>query len=296
MELILKRYLRYTEGDNLAGSIYLVSTPIGNLGDITLRALETLKAADIIAAEDTRQTIKLLNHYEIKKHLVSYHEHNQKESGEKLIALALEGKNIALVTDAGTPGISDPGEGLVKLAIENGIEVYHLPGAAAFVYGLIVSGLPTARFVFEGFLPVDKKGKREKLQSLKNEERTIIFYEAPHKLLRTLEDILANFGDRRIVLCRELTKKYEEKIRTTISGAVDMFSNQKPLGEFVLIVDGKSRTEIEEEKMETFRNIPIKDHIVQYINEGMSKKDAIKEVAKVRGVPKAEVYKESIDI
>jgi 16S rRNA (cytidine1402-2'-O)-methyltransferase len=177
----------------MAGIIYLVATPIGNLQDITLRALETLKNVDVIAAEDTRHTLKLLNHFEIKKPLISYHEHNKKESGEKIIKEVLEGKSFALVTDAGTPGISDPGEDLVKLAVENGIEIYLIPGAAAFVYGLVVSGLPTSRFVFEGFLPTDNKGRRERFDGIRDEEKTIIFYEAPHKLIRTLNDLYENF-------------------------------------------------------------------------------------------------------
>lgn len=280
----------------MTGTIYLVATPIGNLEDISIRALNTLKSVDLIAAEDTRQTLKLLNHFEIKKPLISYHEHNKVESGEKLIKEALNGKNIALVTDAGTPGISDPGEGLVKLAIENGIIVYLIPGPAALIYGLVVSGISTSRFVFEGFLPTDKKGRRERLLNLLDEERTIIFYEAPHKLIRTLEDLYSNFGDRRIALCRELTKKYEEIIRCTLSEAIEIYKEKKPLGEYVIVLEGKSKKEIEMEKMQELEKISVEEHIMMYINEGLPKKDAVKRVAKERNLPKSEVYKYSIDI
>lgn len=280
----------------MAGVIYLVATPIGNLEDITIRALNTLKEADIIAAEDTRHTLRLLNHFEIKKPLFSYHEHNQRESGEKLIQMALEGKSIALVTDAGTPGISDPGEGIVKLAIENGIQVFLIPGAAALIYGLVVSGLSTSKFVFEGFLPTDNKSRRERFKSLENEERTIIFYEAPHKLQRTLEDLYETFGNRKIALCRELTKKHEEIIRCTLPEAVENFKDKKPLGEFVLVMEGKNRQEAEKERLEQLEELPIEQHIKMLMENGLTKKDAIKEVAKERKLPKAEVYKHSLDI
>jgi 16S rRNA (cytidine1402-2'-O)-methyltransferase len=278
------------------GAIYLVATPIGNLEDITLRALNTLRSVDLIAAEDTRQTLKLLNHFEIKKPLVSYHEHNQRESGEKLVEEAFRGKNIALVTDAGTPGISDPGEGIVKLAIERGVEVYLIPGAAALIYGLVVSGLSTARFVFEGFLPTDKKGKREKLLGLLNEERTIIFYEAPHKLIRTLQDMRDCFGNRKIALCRELTKKYEEIIRCTFDEAIKLYTEKKPLGEFVIVMEGKNSEELLYEKQQAFENITIEEHIKAHMGKGLEKKEAIKAVAKERGISKSEVYKFSLDI
>ncbi len=281
---------------NMAGVIYLVATPIGNLEDITIRALNTLKAADIIAAEDTRHTLRLLNHFEIKKPLFSYHEHNQRESGDKLIGMALEGKNIALVTDAGTPGISDPGEGIVKLAIENGIQVYLVPGAVALIYGLVVSGLSTSKFVFEGFLPTDNKSRRERFKSLENEERTVIFYEAPHKLQRTLGDLYESFGDRKIALCRELTKKHEEIVRYTLSEAVEDFKDKKPLGEFVLVMEGKDKQESEKERLEQLNELPIDEHIKMLMEKGLTKKDAIKEVARERKLPKAEVYKYSLDI
>jgi 16S rRNA (cytidine1402-2'-O)-methyltransferase len=280
----------------MSGVIYLVATPIGNLEDITLRALNTLKSVDIIAAEDTRHTLKLMNHFEIKKTLISYHEHNQRESGEKLIRAAEEGKNIAIVTDAGTPGISDPGEGIVKLAIERNIPVYLIPGAVALIYGLVVSGINSSRFVFEGFLPTDKKGKRERLENLKNEERTIIFYEAPHKLVRTLQDLFDNFGDRKIALCRELTKKYEEIVRCSLSSAMNMYNEKKPLGEFVIVIEGKNPEELKIEKQLQFGSITIEEHIKNYITDGMDKKEAIKNVAKDRNLPKSEIYKHSLDL
>ena len=280
----------------MAGIIYLVATPIGNLQDITLRALDTLKNVDVIAAEDTRHTLKLLNHFDIKKPLVSYHEHNKKESGEKIIKEVLEGKNFALVTDAGTPGISDPGEALVKLAIENGVEIYLIPGATALVYGLVVSGLPTTRFVFEGFLPTDNKGKRERFNEIKDEEKTIIFYEAPHKLIRTLNDLYENFGDRNIALCRELTKRYEEISRCKLSEAIAIYKDKKPLGEYVIIMEGRDKKEAELKKQMEYESISIEEHIKRYIAEGMDKKDAVKKVAKERNLSKSEVYKYSIDL
>ncbi len=280
----------------MAGIIYLVATPIGNLQDITLRALDILKNVDVIAAEDTRHTLRLLNHFDIKKPLVSYHEHNKKESGEKIIKEVLEGKNFALVTDAGTPGISDPGEALVKLAIENGVEIYLIPGATALVYGLVVSGLPTARFVFEGFLPTDNKGKRERFNEIKDEEKTIIFYEAPHKLIRTLNDLYENFGDRSIALCRELTKRYEEISRCKLSEAIAIYKDKKPLGEYVIIMEGKDKKEAELKKQMEYESMSIEEHIKKYIDEGMDKKDAVKKVAKERNLSKSEVYKYSIDL
>lgn len=280
----------------MAGIIYLVATPIGNLKDITIRALEILKTVDVIAAEDTRQTLKLLNHFEIKKPLISYHEHNKRESGEKIIKEALEGKSFALVTDAGTPGISDPGEALVKLAIENGVEVFLAPGAAALIYALVLSGLSTSRFVFEGFLPTDKKGRREHFEDLRQESKTIIFYEAPHKLIRTLNDLYENFGDRKISLCRELTKKYEEIERYTLSEAIDIYNTKKPLGEYVLIMEGINREAVEAAKQAEFDSVPIEEHIKKYMSEGLDKKEAIKKVAKDRNMSKSEVYKYSIEI
>jgi 16S rRNA (cytidine1402-2'-O)-methyltransferase len=280
----------------MIGTLYLVATPIGNLEDITFRAINTLKSVDLIAAEDTRQTLKLLNRFDIKKPLVSYHEHNKRESGQKLIQDLLEGKSIAIVTDAGTPGISDPGEDIVRLAVENEIPVFALPGAAAFVYSLIVSGLSTSRFIFEGFLPRENKDKRERLDELKNEQRTIIFYEAPHRLIKTLTDIFENLGDRKIAICRELTKKHEEIIRCTLSESLEIYKTREPKGEYVLVLQGKSRSEIEQEKQAQYENISIEEHIKMYINQGNNKKDAMKMVAKERGLTKSEVYKHSLDI
>ncbi|MEG1415549.1 MAG: 16S rRNA (cytidine(1402)-2'-O)-methyltransferase [Clostridium sp.] len=278
------------------GQLYLVATPIGNLKDITIRAIEMLESSDIIAAEDTRQTLKLLNHLGIRKPLISYHEHNKKFSGDKLIEKLKEGNSIALVSDAGTPGISDPGEDIVKLCIEEGIEVFACPGPVAGIYALTVSGLPTDKFVFEGFLEKEGKGRREGLTKLKDERRTIILYEAPHRLQKTLSELYATVGDRKIAICRELTKRYEEVLRLTLSQAIKHFEEVQPKGEFVLILQGLTEEEIEKQKEEKFKDLSIRDHLIQCIDSGMSKKDAIKSVCKERGIHKSEVYKESIDI
>ncbi|EYE89751.1 methyltransferase [Fervidicella metallireducens AeB] len=280
----------------MKGKIFLVATPIGNLEDISIRAINTLKEVDIIAAEDTRQTLKLLNHFEIKKPLISYHEHNKKESGDKLIKRALDGESIAIVTDAGTPGISDPGEDIVRLAVENNIDVFLIPGPAALIYALVVSGISTSRFIFEGFMPRENKERRIKLQELKNEERTIIFYEAPHRLIKTLNDMYEQLGNRKIAICRELTKKHEEILRCTLSEAIEIYSDKEPKGEYVIVIEGKNKSEIEREKQEELDKIPIEEHIQMYINEGLSKKDAIKMVAKDRNLSKSEVYKFSLEI
>lgn len=280
---------------NGKGKLYLVSTPIGNLEDITLRAIRTLREVDLIAAEDTRQTIKLLNHFEIKKSLVSYYEHNKKEKGNYLINQLLEGKNIALVSDAGTPGISDPGEDLVKLCIENHIEVTAIPGPVAAVTGLIVSGLPTGRFVFEGFLPMNKRARKERLAALKDEVRTVIFYEAPHKLIYTLKDLYEAFGNRKVVFARELTKKFEEVIRCDLKTAIEKYEAQPPKGEFVVIVEGISEEEKLENQKKDWGNMGIEEHLNMYMEEGFSKKDAMKKVAEDRKISKREVYKELLD-
>jgi 16S rRNA (cytidine1402-2'-O)-methyltransferase len=280
----------------MAGTLYLVATPIGNLEDMTYRAVRILGEVDMVAAEDTRQTLKLLNRFEIKKPMLIYHEHNKREMGEKIIALLQEGKNIALATDAGTPGISDPGEDLVKLAVENNIEVFLLPGATASIYALVVSGLSTSRFIFEGFLPRENKEKRESLEKIKEEERTMIFYEAPHRLRKTLESLYETLGDRKIALCRELTKKHEEVQRVRLSEAIETYKSKEPRGEYVLVVEGKSLEEIEAENAERLSEITIEDHIKMYVDSGMSKKDAVKKVAKERNLPKSEVYKYSIEI
>ncbi len=276
----------------MSGKLYLCATPIGNLGDITYRCVEVLKSVDMIAAEDTRRTLGLLNHLGIEKPMTSYFEHNRREKGEYLISLMKEGKNIALVSDAGTPAISDPGEDLVALCAENDVCVVPVPGAVAGINALISSGLPTGRFTFEGFLTVNKRGRNEMLKSLENEERTMIFYEAPHKLKTTLKDMYASFGERRICLCREITKIHEEFFRTTLSEAIAHYEENPPRGEFVLVVEGKSRTQIEDEKKGEWENISIREHVDMYIKKGMDEKEAIKAAAKDRSVPKRDVYNE----
>lgn len=273
------------------GILYICPTPIGNLEDITLRTLRVLKEVDLIAAEDTRRTIKLLNHYEIKKPLISYHEHNKVEKGKILIEKLKEGVNIALVTDAGMPGISDPGEDMIRLAIENQIDPVVLPGATASITALVLSGLPTKKFVFEGFLPSKKKDRREELERLKAEERTIILYEAPHRLLALLKDMESILGDRQLAIGRELTKIYEEVFRGSISDALRKFQEEKPRGEFVLVIKGA-----EISKEDPYQNISIREHLIMYMEEGLTKRDAVKKVADVRDIPKNLVYKESIDI
>ena len=280
----------------MPGKIYLVATPIGNLSDITFRAIETLKEVDFIAAEDTRQTLKLLNHFNIKKPLLSYHEHNKKESGEKIINEVLEGKSAAVVTDAGTPGVSDPGSDLVKLCIQNGIEVYSIPGAAAFLYALIVSGIDTSKFVFEGFLPKKAGERKLRYEKLKDEDRTIIFYESPHRIKKTLDEFVEVFGDRPCAICRELTKIHEEVLRVTLKEAVEIYKEREPKGEFVIVLRGKSKEEMVKEKQESFEEITIEEHIKKYMKEGLTKKEAVKKVSEDRAIPKSEVYKYSIDI
>lgn len=273
------------------GILYLVATPIGNLEDITLRAIRTLKEVDFIAAEDTRHTIKLLNHFEIKKSLVSYYEHNKREKGNYLISQLLEGKNIALVSDAGTPGISDPGEDLVKLCIEKDIKVTPIPGPVAAVTGLIASGLPSGRFAFEGFLPMNKRSRKERLASLKNEVRTIVFYEAPHKLTNTLNDLYQTFGNRKVVFARELTKRFEEIVRCELKEAIEKYEKQAPKGEFVIIVEGISEDEITENNKKVWGNMNLEEHLDFYMREGLDKKEAMKKVAEDRGISKREVYR-----
>ncbi len=281
---------------NNTGKLYVCPTPIGNLDDITIRVINTLSEVDLIAAEDTRHTIKLLNHFEIKKPLTSYHEHNKREKGDFLIQKLLQGENIALVSDAGMPGISDPGEDIIKLAIQNAIDVVALPGPTASILALVTSGLPTRKFVFEGFLPSNKKERREQLEKLKNEERTIIFYESPHRIDNLLEDMLKILGEREVAIARELTKKYEEIFRGNISGALDKFRKNSPKGEFVVVVKGISLESIEGLHDEAWNDMTIKEHIMLYMEQGFDKKEAIKRVSKERNIPKKEVYKESIDI
>ncbi|WP_352420476.1 16S rRNA (cytidine(1402)-2'-O)-methyltransferase [Proteiniborus sp.] len=280
---------------NEKGILYISPTPIGNLEDITLRTLKVFEEVDLIAAEDTRHTIKLLNHFDIKKPLTSYHEHNKREKGKTLINKLLNGENIALVSDAGMPGISDPGEDLIKLAIENEIEVIALPGPTASILALVLSGLPTGKFVFEGFLPSNKKDRREALKNIEHEKRTIILYESPYRVKALFDDMLEIFGQRDIAVCRELTKKYEEIFRGNIKEAIDKFTQDDPKGEFVIVVKGSDKVEISHEIQE-WTNMSIKDHLLKYINEGMTKKDAVKKVSEDRNLPKNDVYKESIDI
>lgn len=267
------------------GTLYLVATPIGNLSDITLRALETLKSADVIAAEDTRVTRKLLSHFDIHTKTTSYHEHNRKEAGEALLSRLLAGENVALVTDAGTPAVSDPGEDLVKLCIESGVEIVPIPGACAAVNALIVSGLDTRRFVFEGFLPSDKKEREDRLFALKNEPRTAILYESPHRLKETLSALLSALGNRRITLCRELTKLNETHTYTTLSEAVKLLDKQEARGEYVLVLEGAK-----EEESPFWENLSVEEHFDTYLKQGYTKKDAIRAVAADRGVKKNEIY------
>lgn len=272
------------------GKLYLCATPIGNLEDITFRVLKTLEEVDLIAAEDTRNSIKLLNHFEIKTPMTSYHEYNKIEKAYQLVEKMKSGQNIALITDAGTPGISDPGEDLVRICYESGIEVTSLPGAVACVTALTLSGLPTRRFCFEAFLPKEKKERALILESLKNETRTIILYEAPHHLKKTLAELFDTLGDRRISLCRELTKKYETIFPTTLASALTYYEENEPRGEYVLVIEGKSQQELIEESRMAFEVMTIEEHMAHYENQGISHKDAMKLVAKDRGVSKRDIY------
>jgi len=276
------------------GCLYLVATPIGNLNDITYRAVETLKNSDLIACEDTRHSLKLLNHFDIQKPLTSYFEHNRKEKGEYIISLIKEGKNVSLVTDAGTPAISDPGEDLVRLCIDEGIKVVPVPGAVALINALIISGQSTGRFCFEGFLSVNKKSRSEHLESLSDEKRTMIFYEAPHKLIKTLGDMAEAFGDRPISIVREITKLHEECSFTTLNKAIEFYKDNIPKGEYVLVVAGKSIEETESENSLKYAALSVKEHVDMLIAEGVDKKQAIKDVAQLRRLPKRDVYNEYI--
>lgn len=275
----------------MQGKLYLCATPIGNLEDITLRVLRALREVDLIAAEDTRNSIKLLNHFEIKTPMTSYHEYNKIEKAKDLIRQMQDGKNVALITDAGTPGISDPGEELVRMCCESGIEVTSLPGACACVTALTLSGLPTRRFCFEAFLPSDKKERQEILRELERETRTMILYEAPHRLLRTLEELAGLFPDRRISVCRELTKRYETVYRAKISEAVTYYREHEPKGECVLVIDGRSRADIRAEEQQRWESMTVEEHMRHYLAQGMDKKEAMKQVARDRGVPKREIYR-----
>ncbi len=275
----------------MQGKLYLCATPIGNLEDMTFRAVRTLREADLIAAEDTRNSIKLLNHFDIKTPMTSYHEYNRIEKARYLVEQMREGKNVALITDAGTPGISDPGEDLVRLAHEAGIEVTSLPGACACVTALTLSGLSTRRFCFEAFLPQDKKERQTILEELKTETRTVILYEAPHRLVRTLEELLENLGDRRITLCRELTKKHETVFLSTLSGALEYYRDQEPKGECVIVMEGRSREEMREEERRSWEEMDIREHMDLYLSRGMDQKAAMKAVAKDRRIGKRDVYR-----
>lgn len=278
------------------GRLYMVPTPIGNLKDITLRALEVLKEVDIIAAEDTRQSLKLLNHFGIKKPLVSYHQHNESFKVQDLIDRLKSGESIALVTDAGTPGISDPGSIIVKRCIEEALSFEVLPGATAVTTALVYSGLDTTAFIFKGFIPRENKDRIVLTKDLKDRRETIIFYEAPHRLRETLSYLKESFGNRNIAICRELTKLHEEIIRMTLEDAIKHYEINAPRGEYVLVLQGKSEEEIASEEKALWEDLTIEEHILKYMNDGISKKDAIKRVAKDRGLAKSEIYAHSIDI
>ena len=273
------------------GTLYLCATPIGNLEDITYRVLRTLKEVDLIAAEDTRNSIRLLNHFEIKTPMTSYHEYNKIDKAYQLVAKMREGKNIALITDAGTPGISDPGEDIVRICYEEGIPVTSLPGAAACITALTMSGLPTRRFAFEAFLPKDKKEHQAVLEELKTETRTIIIYEAPHHLVRTLQELSDTLGgDRRLTICRELTKRHEEKLQMTLTDSLSYYEVNEPRGEYVLIIAGRSREEMKKEEQAGGEALSLEEHMAHYESQGIDRKEAMKRVAKDRGVSKRDIY------
>ena len=276
----------------MQGKLFLCATPIGNLEDITFRVLRILKEVDIIAAEDTRHSIKLLNHFEINTPMTSYHEFNKVEKADVLVEMMKNGKNIALITDAGTPGISDPGEVLVEKCFEYGISVSSIPGPAACITALTMSGLPTRRFAFEAFLPRDKKERQIILEELKEETRTMIIYEAPHHLLATLKELFKTLGDRNITLCRELTKKYEEANKTTLEELINKYENEEVKGECVIVIEGKSFKEKREEEVKHWEEMNIQEHMHIYLEKGIDKKEAMKMVAKDRGVSKRDIYKE----
>lgn len=274
----------------MTGKLYLCATPIGNLEDITLRVLRVLKEVDLIAAEDTRNSIRLLNHFEIKTPLTSYHEYNKIEKAYWLVEKMRAGESVALITDAGTPGISDPGEELVRICDEEGIEVTSLPGAAACITALTMSAQKTRRFAFEAFLPKDKKERAGVLKEMEHETRTLIVYEAPHHLLKTLKELHNALGERSITICRELTKKFEEKRKMLLSEAVAYYETAEIRGEFVLVIEGKSREAIRDEKIRSWQDISIEEHMARYVAQGFDRKTAMKSVAKDRGISKREVY------
>lgn len=274
----------------MTGTLFLCATPIGNLEDITLRVLRTLKEVDVIAAEDTRNSIRLLNHFEIKTKLTSYHEYNKIEKAAVLVEKMKQGVNVALITDAGTPGISDPGEELVRQCLDANVPVTSLPGACACITALTMSGQPTRRFAFEAFLPYDKKEREEILNALKNETRTIILYEAPHHLKKTLKECRKYLGNRNMTVCKELTKKYEKKLRGTLDEVIAFYEENEPRGEYVLVFEGKSRRELKEEEQKKWMELSLEEHMALYLDEGKDRKEAMKLVAKDRGIPKRDVY------
>lgn len=275
---------------NSKGTLYLCATPIGNLEDMTFRAVRILKEVDVIAAEDTRNSVKLLNHFDIHTPMTSYHEFNKIDKGQYLVKRLLEGENIALITDAGMPGISDPGEELVRMCRDAGVPVTAVPGACACVTALVISGRPTRRFCFEAFLPIDKKERRAVLEELKTETRTSIIYEAPHRLVKTLQELLNELGDRKITVCKELTKKHETGFETTLKEAVPYYEQNEPRGEYVLVLEGCSRQQMEQEAQDAWKEMSLGDHMKLYEEQGMNRKDAMKQVAKDRGVGKREIY------
>lgn len=275
--------------------LYLCGTPIGNLEDLTLRVIRVLGEVDLIAAEDTRVTAKLLNHINVKKPVISYHEHNKREKGIEIVNKIREGLNVALVTDAGMPGISDPGEDIVRLCIDEGIEIEALPGASASITALVLSGFSTCRFVFEGFIPRAGKERKERIESLKEETRTVIIYEAPHRIKETFSDLYAGLGNRNIAICRELTKKFEEVIRTDLGKAIKLYEGTEPKGEFVIILEGRSRDELIEDSIKKWDTVSIEEHIESYIKKGMDRKTAMKQAAKDRGLSKRDIYKYMIE-
>lgn len=279
-----------TQNTSETGTLYLCATPIGNLEDMTFRVIKTLKEVDLIAAEDTRNTIKLLNHFEIKTAMTSYHEYNKIDKAKYLVEKMLNGTNIALVTDAGTPGISDPGEEIVKQAYQAGITVTSLPGACACITALTLSGLSTRRFSFEAFLPTDKKERKFILDSLKTETRTTIIYEAPHHLKSTLAELYSYIGNRKITLCRELTKLHETVQQMTLESAMEYYNTTAPKGEYVMVIEGISHRQLEEQSIQEWEKITIQEHMDIYLTQGMDKKSAMKQVAADRGIPKREVY------
>ena len=275
---------------NSKGTLYLCATPIGNLEDMTFRAVRILKEVDVIAAEDTRNSVKLLNHFDIHTPMTSYHEFNKIDKGQYLVKRLMEGENIALITDAGMPGISDPGEELVRMCRDAGVPVTAVPGACACVTALVISGRPTRRFCFEAFLPTDKKERRAVLEELKTETRTSIIYEAPHRLVKTLQELLNELGDRKITVCKELTKKHETGFETTLKEAVPYYEQNEPRGEYVLVLEGCSRQQMEQEAQDAWKEMSLGDHMKLYEEQGMNRKDAMKQVAKDRGVGKREIY------